>query len=183
MIDFKIKHLVSIYLCNPLKTWKQVRKYFKKPKWSIHFFSNPSQNCPFIWLNNISKIIDIESNDVMWKEKYNTARFERSPYIWVCFFKRFGFSINWHIYYKNEFGENENGDSYYWEYLLDYLYFNKVLIECPCWVGNSKIYEEVVVYGDKSEDDVKKPRYMVIPVVAMSLNKNGIKELRNGKRL
>ena len=183
MIDFKIKHWVSVHLCNPLKTWKKAKKYFKKPKVKISFFSNPVFNCPFIWLENISKILDIESNDVMWKEKYDSPRHERSPYIWVCFFKRFGFSINWHIYYKNEFGEDENGDMFYWEYLLSFTHFNKPLTEYQYWVGNSKLYEEIVCYGDKPEDDVKKPRSMVIPVIAMSLNKNGIKELKNGKRL
>lgn len=169
---------INICIEDPLKTWKQAKKYFIKPKCKIYFFSNPIYNCPYMNLNSIAKIIDIMASDVMWKEKYNSSRYERSPYIWVCFFKRFGFSINWHIYYKDEFNQIQNGDSYYWEYLLDYLYFDRILSNAPTWITASLLYSKTE-YGNTREEDIKIPIDEVIPVVSFSLNKRGIEKLKN----
>lgn len=156
---------IDICIENPLKTWKKVKQYFKKPKLSINFFSHPMYNCPFASFKNIAKILEIRASDVGWKEKYDSPRHERPPYIWVCLFKRFGFSFNWHIWYQDEYGKTHSGDDFYWEYLLDYLYFNKNLNHYDIWVQNSELYKEY--------------KY-IIPVVAMSLNENGIKKLKNG---
>lgn len=169
----------SFYIENPLYTWKKAKKYFKKPEVSIHFFSNVANNCPYASINCAAKIIDIESTDVLWKDKYKSPRHERSPYIWVCFFKKFGFSINWNIYYYDEFGIKQNGDIYYWEYLLDYLYYHKDLKNYPIWCSLSQIYKKIVKYGETEEEDKYCSIDNVVPVVAMSLNKKGIKELKS----
>lgn len=151
---------VNIYFEHPLRTWRKVRKYFIKPKASIHFFKNPVYNCPLATFKNIAKIIEFRSCDVGWKDKYNTPRHEYSPYIWVCFFKTFGFSINWHIYYTNDSGIKSNGDMFYWEYLLDYLYYEKSLFKVAKWESFDSNY--------------------VVPIVQMSLNKRGLFEYKNG---
>ncbi len=169
---------INICIENPLKTWKQAKEYFIKPKCKIHFFKNPMYNCPHMDLKRIARIIDIMASDIMWKEKYCTARHERSPYVWVCFFRRFGFSVNWHIYYKDEFNQIQNGDSYYWEYLLDYLYFDRILSNVPTWISTSLLYNKIE-YGNTQKEDVKIPIDSVIPVAAMSLNKRGMEKLKN----
>jgi hypothetical protein len=164
---------ISLCIEDPLKTWRKVKKLFKKPHFKIHFFSNPIYNCPHMNLNTIAKIIDIESSDVGWKEKYGSSRHERSPYIWVCLFKRIGFSVNWHVYYRDEFDKEQDGDMFYWEYLLNYLYFNKSLKDIPVWTSRSKLYKQLEDDSDKYESLL-----LPVPIVAMSLNKDGIKELK-----
>lgn len=175
----KLNQWFSVCIEHPLKTWKKAKKYFKKPKTTIHFFSNPIYNCPYASYNYIAKIIDIRVFDIGWKDKFSTPRHERSPYVWICFFKRFGFSINWHIYYYNEFGEKQCGDIYYWEYLLDYIYYNKNLTHYPCWVSDSRLYKYMTNYKEKTMKAIE----YAVPVVAMSLNKLGIKELKSLKKL
>lgn len=125
---------IDICVEKPLKTWKQVEKIFVKPKLYVHFFSNPVFNCPLANITHIAKILDIKAFDVGWKDKYNSPCHESSPYIWVCFFKRFGFSLNWHVcFYNSAMKSKDNGDIYYWEYLLDYLYYSKDINKVSNW--------------------------------------------------
>lgn len=172
-----LKEWVSICIEDPLKTWKKAKMYFKKPKCKIHFFSNPVFNCPYMDLQRIAKILDISSSDVGWKEKYNSSRHEYNPYIWICLFRKFGFSIHWNVSYYDEFGNTTDGNSYYWEYLLDYLYFRRSLKDCPTWTTRSNLYKE----ASWDSKDAMKLDYLdcVVPVVAMSLNKRGIEKLKS----
>lgn len=158
---------IDICIEDPLKTWKEARRYFKKPQISIHLFDNITFNCPFASYSSVAKILDIKSFDVGWKDKYDSPRHERNPYIWVCFFKQFGFSINWDVIYKDELGDTHPGDSFYWEYLLDYLKYDKRLSDVPFWTYSSKIYKKN-----------KKEFILNIPIVTMSLNKQGLEELK-----
>jgi len=125
-----------IWIEDPLKTWRKAKKYFVKPKPYFNWFWNKQNNCPYANLNYGAKILDIWCSDVRWKDKYNTPRYEGSPFIWVCFFNLFGFSINWHIIqkYKN-IGYNPAyiRDMYYWEYLLDFLYYRKDINKVDQW--------------------------------------------------
>lgn len=136
-----VTNLFSFTFRNPLKTWWKARKYFKMPKPEIHFFGNMRNNCPFASYNYPAHILHVTSQDVMWKWKWDSIRHERDPYIWVCFFRRFGFSINFKIWY-NENGKKQDGGMYYWEYLLDYLYGSKDLNKVDQWKGirNNKEY-------------------------------------------
>lgn len=163
------KHFIKwINICieNPLKTWKKAKKYFKKPKTSIKFFSHPRYNCPLGSLKHLARILEIRAFDEGWKDKYDSPRHEISPYVWVCFFKRFGFSITWNVYYTDECGIEHDGDDYYWEYLLDYVYYTGKLSNVPLWTYTSKLFK-------------KNKNFMVaIPIVNMSLNKKGIARLK-----
>lgn len=172
----KFTDWISICVEDPLKTWRKAKKFFRKPQWEINFFSNSIYNCPFTDVNYTAKILDIEFRDVGWKDKYDSPRHETDPYIWICFFKKFGLSISWHVYYRDEFNDRKDGSCFYWEYLLDYLYYNKTLKAYSVWTSDSKIYPLLVNYGDK--EDTYEPAKNVIPVVAMSLNKEGVKELK-----
>lgn len=174
-MDGILMHLIAmrINFKNPLKTWWKMRMWFKRPKISINFFSNPIHNCPYAWLKNISSILDIQASDIMGKDKYDSPRHELNPFIWVCFFKRFGFSINFNIWYRNEFGERQNGSMYYWEYLLNVLEYHKSLDKgYSNWEGKSELYSH-----KRTDTGFERANYN-IPVVAMSLNKRGIKQLK-----
>lgn len=137
-------------------------------------------NCPYISYDYMGRILDIKMSDVQWKDKFNSPRHERSPYIYFCLFKLIGFSINFYIPKYNEFGERENGDMEYWEYLLDYLYYTKSLKINSCWQYDSKIYRTRVTYGnaeDGSEDKFE-PYRQIIQTHLFSLNKTGLKEFK-----
>lgn len=169
----KFENYINYFIENPLKTWWKCRKYFKRPKISIHFFISPLYNCPYASYKWIGKIIDISCVDVYWKTKYDDIRYERPPYIWVCFFKRFGFSINFNTYFRNEFNEKCNFNEYYWDYLLTYLYRNNDLSKVPTYIGTSKIYKQI-----NPKDDSIKFVDSVVQIVQYSLTKKGIKQLK-----
>lgn len=172
---------IHFYIDNPLKTWWKARKYFKRPK--IHcYIGTPRFTCPYATYSRIGKILDIYSADIMWKDKWNSPRHERSPYVWICLFNKICFTITFHIYYRDEFGEKKAGDMEYWEYLLEWLYYrNKKTLRCySAWTGDSRLYRTRIKYGNKedgTEDEWGPTRY-VVPTVAMSLTKEGIKKLK-----
>ena len=170
---------IHFFIENPFRTWWKVRRYFKMPKLSFHLFTHPVFNCPYATYKWIGNLIDISICDVGWKTKYDEIRFERNPYIWICFFRRFGFSINFYTYYKNEFNEKQPMDDQYWEYLLDYIYRdNNLAKNIPTWVGTSKLYKEV-----DYETDTFKFKDYIIPVIQYSLTKKGIKKLKEDLKI
>lgn len=175
------KNLVSFSIENPFKTWWKARKYFKAPKLSLKFSSH-KYHFPYASKYWQGKILDINIHDIYWKNKWNSPRHERNPLIYICLFSRFSVWIYPTITYYNEFGEKENGDMYYWEYLLNYLYYskNKSLRRYSAWTSDSKLYRTKVSCDeveDSSEDKLE-PMRCVVPCVAMSLNKRGIKKLK-----
>lgn len=171
-ISFEDKwNLFNIFIENPFKTWWKAKKLFKRPKtkvsffWSKHDYYIPG---PYIWTERYGKILDVHISDLWWKDKWDSPRYERPPHIFVCFFKKFGFNIIPHIYKTNEFGEKENGDMYYWEYLLNYTEYNRSLKLNYFWVGDSQIC--------KNDD---KPYRIPIYTHLFSLNKEGLKVFKS----
>lgn len=120
---------------NPYRTWWKVRKYFKRPKMSLHLFGPKKLGwtIPYTSVRCAGKILTIFCSDVLWVNKDNSPRHERDPYIWVCFFNKFGFSIQFKIKFKDYTGKICDGGMYYWEYLLDYLYYQKDLTKMDVW--------------------------------------------------
>ena len=173
----EILELVHININNPFKTWWKARKYFKKPSIKCHFgllkYSFPYANRDYI-----GKIIDISIQDVMWKDKYNSPRHERNPYVWICLFRLFRFEIGTRINALTETGKVEDRSTFYWEYLLDYLYYSKSLKINQCWEYSSKVYHYTKYYSNREdgEEDQIVPYKMVIQTPLFSLNKNGLKE-------
>ena len=173
----EILDLVHININNPFKTWWKARKYFKKPSIKCHFgllkYSFPYANRDYI-----GKIIDISIQDVMWKDKYNSPRHERNPYVWICLFRLFRFEISTRINALTETGKVEDRSTFYWEYLLDYLYYSKSLKINQCWEYTSKVYTRIKYYSNREdgEEDQIVPYKMVIQTPLFSLNKNGLKE-------
>lgn len=173
----EILDLVHINITNPFKTWWKARKYFKRPSIKYHFgllkYSFPYANRDYI-----GKIIDISIQDVMWKDKYNSPRHERNPYVWICLFRLFRFEISTRINALTETGKVEDRSTFYWEYLLDYLYYSKSLKINQCWEYSSKVYHYTKYYSNREdgEEDQIVPYKMVIQTPLFSLNKNGLKE-------
>lgn len=163
--------LISIYFKNPLKTWWKARKYFKCPKPKISFFCHKQ---------SVAKLLDINVHDVFWKYKWDIPRHETSPRIFFCLFGTIGFIVTFPVTYINEFGEEENYDIEYWEYLLDYLYYSKSLKINSWWTRDSRIFT-VLDKAGKAEDgseDTRKPLTLVTPTHLFSLNKRGLKEFK-----
>lgn len=173
----EILDLVHININNPFKTWWKARKYFKRPSIKCHFgllkYSFPYANRDYI-----GKIIDISIHDVMWKDKYNSPRHERNPYVWICLFRLFRFEISTRINALTETGKVEDRSMFYWEYLLDYLYYSKSLKINQCWEYTSKVYTRTKYYSNREdgEEDQIVPYKMVIQTPLFSLNKRGLKE-------
>ena len=173
----EILDLVHININNPFKTWWKARKYFKRP--SVKFyFGLLKYNYPYANRDYIGKIIDISIQDVMWKDKYDSPRHERNPYVWICLFRLFRFEIGTRINTLTETGKVEDRSTFYWEYLLDYLYYSKSLKINQCWEYTSKVYTRTKYYSNREdgEEDQVVPYKMVIQTPLFSLNKRGLKE-------
>ena len=114
----------------------------------------------------------------MWKDKYNSPRHERNPYFWICLFRLFRFEISTRINTLTETGKVEDRSMFYWEYLLDYLYYSKSLKITHSWEYSSKVYHYTKYYSNREdgEEDQIVPYKMVIQTPLFSLNKNGLKE-------
>ena len=123
-------NLIAWSIENPFKTWWSARKYFKCPGISIRFFTS-KYSFPYASKWWQGKLLDINIHDVYWKDKYNSPRHERNPLIYICLFGKYAFWITPKITYKNEFGEDIHGDIYYWEYLLDHIFYDKPLKYYP----------------------------------------------------
>ena len=173
----EILGLVHININNPFKTWWKARKYFKRP--SVKFyFGLLKYNFPYANRDYIGKIIDISIHDVMQKDKYCSPRHERNPYVWICLFRLFRFEIGTRINDITETGKVEDRSTFYWEYLLDYLYYSKSLKINQCWEYTSKVYTRTKYYSNREdgEEDQVVPYKMVIQTPLFSLNKRGLKE-------
>lgn len=197
MIDNK--HF-CIFIENPLKTWWKARKYFKFPKIKFHkigkwfpkkvhtqfgdYIDDGINYCPYACLDNMGDILSIYSADVMWKDKWDSPRHERNPVIWILFFKRIGFSITFNITYLDEFGKSEFGDMYYWEFLLNYIYYHhnlkEALLASGGWSTSSKLWRRISKYGSKEDGskDEYEPYPIIIQTQLFSLTKKGFKKLQ-----
>ena len=172
----KLSKWVDIMIENPFKTWWKAREYFKRPKLRFRTFTTSWRA-----YKRGGRILEIDCMDVMWKDKFNSPRHEQSPHISILLFNKFGIRVDFHIDYYDEFGEIQNGDMLYWEYLLEWLYYKeKNTLKCySSWTGNSQLYK-TIKWGkaeDGSEDE-RIPMTYTLPCVAMSLNRRGIKELK-----
>lgn len=129
-IDLNIFNLISIDGINPFKTYNKIKKVFKPLKWE--FFRCRKIFLPIMFYRNIrGKFIDIQFDDVLWKDKYDTPRFEQSPYILITLFNKF------HYLWLFKLEEEEQ----YWEQALWWLY-----------------YYNTISYGLLDSPDIKKAK-------------------------
>lgn len=168
-----VEYFFDICISNPFKTWWKARKYFRRPKLSFQWYFRRS-------IRGRGKILSLHISDIQWKDKYDSPRHEFSPFIEINLLNVIGLHIESKVPYFNEFGEEQDGSVEYWEYLLDWLYYkDRKTLKCyPTWVTQSQLYEKVTHWAEVAIDDVTEPYPYIIPCVAMSLNKRGIKELK-----
>ena len=76
--------------------------------------------------NKTGKIFDIYGFDLMWKDKYNTPRYENFPYIAITFFKKWQIGISFIIDTSNIPKDKwESTQDYWWEKYLQKKYYGK----------------------------------------------------------
>lgn len=97
----------------PFKSILKYKKYFYLPKWHLYtgkfYFGGP------IRTNRIDPIVDIFWNDIIWKDKFDCPRVERSPSINIIFFRK------WQIYisaFSRKFSEDSFDPDLYWEMMI-----------------------------------------------------------------
>lgn len=121
MIYWSFKKWIYIFINNPFKTMNKLKGVFKPLKCYLRVTEDEYDYYPVLWCSKPSHI-QIMSNDVGWKDKYDTPRFEVPPYIWIHLFK---LNIIWYWdlpeHQKIRFTDD------YWEQALWYLhYYNTI---------------------------------------------------------
>lgn len=111
-IHFCIKKYIYIDLQDPLYTAKRLKGIFKPLR---RYFRYGKDWYPVTWCSKPSWI-QIMSHDVMWKDKYDSPRFEGPPYVWIHLF---GYNLVW--YWTPFYNYIDTND--YWEQALWYLYY------------------------------------------------------------
>ena len=114
MINWKFKNWINISIESPFKTMKKLKGIFIPLQRRI-IFGGKHIYYPFIYCPKPSKIL-IRCNDVRWKDKWETPRYEDPPYIWIHLF-----GLNLIFYWVLVDKSLDNDD--YWEQALWYLYY------------------------------------------------------------
>lgn len=126
---------IKIQLKNPLRTYFKVRKWFNKLSIKVDMGKPMTTGLFPICESYIPKLFYFISSDLLWKNKYDSPRFEYPPHIEMIFFKRFKISI-FFVRYIDKHTANENlinlhwagnQDMIYWESALRFLYYKKSL--------------------------------------------------------
>ena len=114
MIHLDWRKYLYISLENPFKTMNELKGVFK-PLTNYVKVSRKDWS-PAMWCSKPA-YIHIMSEDLGWKDKFGTPRYEWPPYIWIYLF---GLNI---IFYWElpEYQRGEEDD--YWEQALWYLYY------------------------------------------------------------
>lgn len=102
---------IDWYYENPLKTYNKIKKYFRPIKAKFNW-SFGKGNKPYI--------IELNSFDVTWKDKWRSPRHEYNPRIILSLFNYI------HLYVDFTVGDSMD-DMVYWEAALWWIYYNKDL--------------------------------------------------------
>lgn len=107
------KNWFYISLQNPFKTMNKLKGTFKPLQCQFNFGKHWN---PVMWCSKPA-YFQIITQDVGWKDKYNTPRYETPPYVWIYLF---GFNLVWYwdLHPYKTYLINE-----YWEQALWYLYY------------------------------------------------------------
>lgn len=143
------------YLTCPFRTWWKARKYFKRPKFKFYFGKTCKNNgwiesekfgkfqdfqqkgfWPFAsteylkWTTSKWFPINVFSQDIVWKDKYDSPRFERPGYFIIFFGRSYhnswqiGFSVKAPEFWCNSNSTRCDSPDNYWESMLWYLFYN-----------------------------------------------------------
>ena len=124
-IYWDFRKWIYLSLRNPFRTMNKLKGVFKPLRRFFRFSWREWDYSPVLWCSKPA-YIHIISTDVMWKDKYNTPRYEVPPYIWIHIYK-LNFIWYWdlqpHMRYKTDD---------YWEQALWYLfYYNEYKTKVP----------------------------------------------------
>ena len=154
----RIQKHIRINTARPLKTWRKTSELFRKPDADLSF---KLKRHPFLF-SIVSKDVEWKKEEVVvnWKSKYFTPLYKKNPYLELQLLYFLNIRIDWNVTYNfpedlSKYNRLGNANKYYWEYLLDYLYFRKNLDVYDIW---------------KIEDDCGVP--FVIPTQKISLTYN-----------
>ena len=114
--------LFVFHIENPCKTYRKALDCFKAPKKHI-YIGKVIQGFP-LYYSSHGKILTVWSNDIIWKDKFNSPRFEFPASINICFFRKWQIYICWESPVK-EYHSFFCLDDCYWEAVLWYLYYGK----------------------------------------------------------
>ena len=117
MIYWDFRKWIYLSISNPKRTMNKLKGIFKSLKCYFKMDKNAWAPDPVLWVSRPA-YIHIISNDVGWKDKNDTPRFEYPPYIWIRIFK-----INLLWYWDLPLHQKGILTEDYWEQALWYLYY------------------------------------------------------------
>ena len=98
-----------------MKDLSGTRRYFKKLPAHVRFGRWEEVAMFPVYKGNLAKLIDFDWIDVMWKDKYDTPRYEYPPRIQLTLFWRWTLIIWWG--FSNKDWEEWDNDRYWEQYL------------------------------------------------------------------
>ena len=115
------RKFLYISIVNPKKTINKLKEIFKPLKLYFRFTKSIYAPYPVFWVSKPA-YIQIMSQDIGWKDKYDSPRFEHHPYIWIHIYK---WNFVWYWDLPDSIGYNLKIDyiEEYWEQALWYLYY------------------------------------------------------------
>lgn len=131
--------MFDIFIENPFKTYNKIKKYFLplRPKFQISFYKS-----------NCAKILEFNSYDLIWKDKYDSPRVEFPPRIIIHLFNYIHIYISFNIKCKLK-KDYLLTEDVYWEAALWWLYYNLDLAaavkESDSWESNGKIIKHYIL--------------------------------------
>ena len=117
-IFINLFNIISINL-DRQKDMKAIKEVFIPLKC---YFKFTRKYAPFMFANHYGKLLSIIIRDVQWKDKYNTPRYEESPFISISLFDKFVFNWTWEL--PKEIEEHWIDIDDYWEQGLWWLYYS-----------------------------------------------------------
>lgn len=123
MIYWNFKNWIHISISSPFKTMKKLKGVFIPLKRHFKFGKDSKLYHPFIYCPQPARIL-IRSCDVMWKDKFDTPRYECPPYIWIHLF---GYSWIWYWRLDDSYITPWLYTDDYWEQALWYLYYTNTI--------------------------------------------------------
>lgn len=118
-LDFR--KWIYLSLRNPFRTMNKLKGVFKPLRCFFRFSFKEWDYGPVLWCSKPS-FIQIITEDVMWKDKDGTPRYENPPYIWIHIYK---LNLVWYWDLANTLKlDPTNCIDDHWEQALWYLFYH-----------------------------------------------------------
>ena len=111
----------NITYCHLFKTMNAIKGVFISLQ--CKFWYGKRNMLPIIFIPSPAKILDIQLQDVEWKDKFETPRHEEDPYICITLFSTYSLLWTWKLPPHLKVDRIDEMD--YWEQALWYLYYYK----------------------------------------------------------